>query len=200
MKKRVVLTFGLLLLLAVALLILSSIATAPATSAVQVSACVSTGSGDCLHFPTISGATLTGTEITIPQDFNSKLTLIIVPFDEKQQISAGRWLPFAQTLKQDFPTLTYYSVAIFTDLAPAMRAFIRAGMNLAIPDANLQAITITAFLQNRQAFLDALAIPDTDQLQVFLLNAAGDLIWRGSGEYDIKQAEQLRAAIQPGTG
>ncbi|HEX2905850.1 MAG TPA: hypothetical protein VHO69_03260, partial [Phototrophicaceae bacterium] len=94
----------------------------------------------------------------------------------------------------------YYSVAIFTDLAPAMRAFIRAGMNLAIPDANLQAITITAFLQNRQAFLDALAIPDTDQLQVFLLNAAGDLIWRGSGEYDIKQAEQLRAAIQPGTG
>ncbi|HEX2905562.1 MAG TPA: hypothetical protein VHO69_01780, partial [Phototrophicaceae bacterium] len=153
MKKRVVLTFGLLLLLAVALLILSSSATAPATSAVQVSACVSTGSGNCQRFPTISGATLTGTEITMPQDFTGELTFVIAAFDEKQQVNAATWLPLAQALKQDFPALTYYSVAIFTDLAPAMRAFIRAGMNLAIPDANLQAITITAFLQNRQAFL-----------------------------------------------
>ena len=37
--------------------------------------------------------------------------------------------------------------------------------------------------------------PNADEMQVFLLNADGDVIWRGSGEYTPDQGDALRAAL-----
>ncbi len=193
MKKRVLWTFGLILLLA-ALAVLVSVTTAPATSSVTALPCLS-GAAGCLRFPAITGETLTGEQLALPEDFGGRFALVTVPFDREQQVMANGWLPFARELAEQTSGLTFYSVAIFPDMAAPMRAFIRLGMNAVIP-ADIHAVTLTAFLQDRQTFLDALAVPNVSAIQVFLINADGDVLWRGQGEFTPEQGEDVRTVLE----
>jgi hypothetical protein len=149
----------------------------------------------CLHFPTISGENLTGEAFILPADFEGKHNLVIVPFDEAQQVSAAAWLPLAQELAAAHPDFAYYNLPVFPAMAAPLRAIIRTGMSFTIGDARLRELTITAFLDDRDAFLAALNIPNTDAMQVFLLNEDGEVIWRGAGEFDDAQGEALREIL-----
>lgn len=195
MNKRVLWTVGLILAMLLAVAALVSVTTAPPTSGVAVLPCLS-GVDGCLRFPAITGAALSGQEIMLPAEFDGRFVLVIVPFDRDQQVTANTWLPLARDLAQQNPGLSFYSIAVFPDMAAPMRAFIRAGMNLLIP-ADIHTITLTTFLQDRQAFLDALAIPDVGAIQVFLLNADGEVLWRGQGEFTPEQGHALQIFLQP---
>lgn len=175
------------------------ISRAPATSTALTSeqACVTTGQ-ECLQFPVVTGENLPGESFTLPADFQGTQTFVILPFNEDQQIQAETWLPLARELAQANPTLAYYNVPVFPDLNAPVRVLIRGGLNLAITDESLRALTITLFLENRDQFLAELNIPNTDTIQAFLLNDAGEVLWRGAGVYDADQGASLRAAVTAG--
>lgn len=159
--------------------------------------CIHGADGDgCLRFPTISGLNLMGDEMTLPADFSGDWNLVIVPFSDEQQVNAQSWLPLAQTLAAQIPSLRYYNVPVFPDIAPPIRLVIRAGMTLAISDQSLQALSITVFLDDRDAFLAALDIADVESLQVFLIHEAGEVYWRGIGEYDESQGDALKSLVE----
>lgn len=168
---------------------------APALSGVGERACVAGSAATCLTFPAISGANLPGRPFDLPADFAGRLNLVLVPFDEDQQVKAQTWLPLAHDLAAADPDLVAYNVPVFPSLNAPMRTVIRMGMNVTIPDAALQAVTITVFLDDRDAFLAALDIPAADVMQVFLLDDAGVVLWRGAGEFSSPQGEALRAVV-----
>lgn len=149
----------------------------------------------CLHFPEISGENLPGEAFQLPGDFIGDFVLVIVPFDEEQQVNASSWLPLAQELAESQLDFAYYNVPVLPAMSAPLRTIIRAGMNIAISDSDRRALTITVFLDDRDAFLAALDIPNVDTAQVFLLNQSRDVIWRGAGEYSAAQGESLRAAL-----
>lgn len=186
-KYAAVFLVTLILLVGVALVIL-----APPVSQVTQTACLKSGE-TCLRFPTMTGATLTGETLTIPDDFMGDYSLVIVPFTEEQQIKAETWLPFARELAAENPQLSYYNLPVFPDISPPIRTFIRTGMSVAITDAELRALTITVFLEDRETLLEALQISDTEQIQVFLLNDGGEVLWRGQ---DIFTSDQGKALAQ----
>jgi hypothetical protein len=194
MLHRLWLSVGIVVVLVVvsAALLISR---APALSSVSMSSqpCIAFGDA-CLRFPTISGDNLPSETFSLPVDFAGTRTLVIVPFDEAQQVSAGGWLPLAQELAAAHPDFAYYNLPIFPDMAAPMRAIIRTGMSFTVP-ADLRALTITAFLDDRDAFLSALDIPSTDAMQVFLLDETGVVLWRGAGEFSSAQGDALRAVV-----
>ncbi len=165
---------------------------APALSGVALG----DGCDSCVRFPTISGENLAGEAFALPDDFVGEKVLVIVPFDEEQQVSASSWLPLAQELAQSEPDFGYYNLPVFPGMSAPLRTIIRTGMSFTIADAALRALTITVFLDDRAAFLAALEIPAVDAMQVFLLNGDRDVIWRGAGEYSDAQGEALRAAVE----
>ena len=61
-------------------------------------------SAPCLRFPTVSGENLPGQSFNLPADFAGASVLVIVPFDENQQVQAQTWLPYARELAQAHPT------------------------------------------------------------------------------------------------
>jgi hypothetical protein len=154
----------------------------------------------CLRFPRVSGDNLPGQTFNLPDDFLGKSRLVIVPFDEDQQVQAEAWLPLARELAQAHPDLTYYNVPVFPSMAAPLRAIVRGGMSVSIGDANLRSLTITVFLDNRDQFLSALNIPDAKTMQVFLLNGNGDVLWRGTGAFNDTQAASLRAQLASESG
>ncbi len=166
---------------------------APAVSGVALS--MTPCSAPCLRFPTVSGENLPGQTFNLPADFAGQSNLVIVPFDENQQVQAQTWLPYARELAQAHPTFSYYNVPVFPSMAAPLRAIVRGGMSVSISDSYLRALTITVFLDDRDAFLAALNIPDAETMQVFLLNASGDVVWRGTGAFTTAQGDSLRALL-----
>lgn len=171
--------------------------TAPETSTVVVSECVSASEGEtCLRYPTITGQNLPGTEFTLPADFAGDYIIVLTPFDREQQQLANTWLPLAGELASAYSGLTYYNVPIFPDLAAPIRMMSRTGLTALIDDDHLRQVTITVFLEDREAFLTALEVPDVEHIRVYLLNADGDVLWQTSGEYTVEAGNQLRQEIQ----
>lgn len=177
-------------ILAVALYLL--FARAPDASGVETNAAACES---CLPFPQISGENLPGDLFQLPGGFAGEKVLVIVPFDEEQQVSAASWLPLARELANSEANFAYYNVPVFPAMSAPLRTIIRAGMSITITDAELRERTITVFLEDLDAFLTALEIPNADAMQVFLLNSERAVIWRGAGSYDDAQGADLRAAV-----
>lgn len=169
---------------------------APAISTVSQSdhPCI-TAAESCLRFPVVSGDALTGEPFTLPADFSGETVLVIVPFDERQQVDAQTWLPLVRDLASSNPDFTYYNLPVFPSMSAPMRALIRGGMVLTIGDEALRAVTITVFLEDTAPFLSDLDIPDTGAMQVFLLNGDGEVLWRAAGVYRDELGDSLRAAL-----
>lgn len=191
--RRLWLVLAALAILAAGVFVILSL-TAPSTSSVIGQPCLTGANADCIRFPAVSGTTLSGKAMTLPADFSGDYILAIVPFDDQQQVRAATWLQPAQSWADQYG-LTYYDLAIMPDLSPAIRVFVRAGMNALITDSALRDLTLTLFLEDRDAFLTALAIPDVNAIQVFLLNAAGEVLWRGQGEYNPSLEDELSQVL-----
>jgi hypothetical protein len=176
----------------IALELIGSRASVVSTVEISNSSCTD----PCLRFPNVSGENLPGQSFNLPADFRGKSILVIVPFDENQQVEAQTWLSPARDIAQRHPDFTYYNVPVFPSMAAPLRAIVRGGMSVSISDSYLRALTITVFLDNRDQFLEALKLPNADTLQVFLLNANGEVQWRGAGEYSDPQEAVLRKLLE----
>lgn len=179
-----------------ALLLTAAGLLAPAVSTVTEQACLTVREGEeCIRFPAVTGLSLSGQELALPDDLQGEYVLVVVPFDDDQQVLAGTWLEPTQSLAEQYPGLTYYNAAILPDLAPAVRVVVRVGMNALITDSHLRDVTVTLFLADRDALLAALDIPGVDAIQVFLLNEDGEVLWRNSGEYAPEKGDGLVALL-----
>lgn len=195
--KRHRLWIGVLIVIVVGLggVLLVSLRNAPVASSVQVVECLQAAEG-CLQFPTITGTNLLGEEQTLPADLARAYNLVIVSFEEEQTTRAQGWLPLAQELAGIRSNFTFYSLPILGgDINPLVRGLILGGMVALIPDEALRRATIMFFLEDKQRFLDVLQIPDVDGLQLFLLDAQGQVLWRAAGDYAEAPGDELRALL-----
>jgi hypothetical protein len=177
-------------------LLFAYIANAPEASSVRVSSCIESDGGVCIKFPAVTGTNLLGAAHDLPQDFAGSYNLVVISFDEDQTVRAEGWLPLARELAEQNPDFAYYSLPTLKAMTPLVRGIITGGMNVVIPDEHLREITIMLFLDDLDSFLNGLSITDTNGLQVFLLNAAGEVIWRASGDYSETSGAALRTALE----
>lgn len=190
-KRPTVFIVVLLIISGIALFVINQ---APQTSSIQVTGCLQSTGGNCLHFPTVSGENLNGATVTFPDDFAGEYNLVIVPFDREQQEAIVDWLPFVQTLKADYDGLEYYSIAALPDVSAPVRLLISGGMRLAIDD-DLKEVVALLYLDDQQAFADALAVASLEETQLFILDQNGDVIWHTSGGYSASHADTVREQI-----
>lgn len=176
-------------------LLLAYVANAPEVSGVRVSSCIESDGGTCIQFPAVNGTNLLGTAYVLPQDFAGTYNLVVISFDEEQTVRAEGWLPLARELAERNPDFAYYSLPTLKAMTPLVRGIITGGMNVVIPDDHLREITIMLFLDNLDAFLSGLSINDTSQLHLFLLNAAGEVVWQANGDYTESAGNDLRTAV-----
>ena len=190
---------------AVFIIILASLAifvaivlnTAPPTTAIQVAPCLANDAGDCRVFPTVSGENLLGETLTFPDAFQAPYNLVLMPFNRDQQVSAQAWLPFAQSLKEDFADLQYYSIAALPDLDPAIRLLVTGGMNLAINDTDVRQVATVLFLEEQDRFITALGLDYIDSTQLILFKQSGEMLWQMAiSDYNATQDTLIRDALQ----
>ena len=147
-----------------------------------------------MQFPTVSGSNLQRARLTLPQDLQGELNLVLIAFQQWQQTQVDTWIPFAMQLEETFPAVRYYELPTIRRLNTLARTFVNEGMRAGIPDLVARERTITLYL-DKKAFREALQLPGEDDIHVLLLDRQGRVLWRAEGAFTPDKGESLAAVI-----
>jgi hypothetical protein len=150
---------------------------------------------DKLHFPTVSGFNLDRQEFQFPRDFDGELNLIFIAFLQQQQMVINTWLPYAQEVEDMFPGVVYYELPTIEELPVVSRTFINEGMRAGIPDPKARQRTITLYI-DLEKFMQATGIPDKSEVHILLVNRAGEILWRTTGNFEQVKGDELVKTIE----
>ncbi len=147
------------------------------------------------QFPTVEGSNLQRESLTLPEDFEGDLNIVLVPFQRWQQGLVDTWVGPARALEKDNPRLRYYELPTIESRNWLSRTFINEGMRAGIPDPTARQRTITLYL-DKEHFKEALDIDTEKTIHVFLVDRTGEIIWQERGEYTSEKGRTLLAAIE----
>lgn len=142
------------------------------------------------HFPVVSGYNLMRKEFEFPRDFEGKHNLVIIPFQQSQQLDVNTWIPAAQELERRFQDLVYYELPTIYKLPSLSRTFINEGMRAGIPDQTARERTITLYL-DKEVFKRALNITSEQSIHLFLVDQQGNILWSELGLFTESKAQSL---------
>jgi hypothetical protein len=147
------------------------------------------------RFPKVRGSNLAGQEFILPTDIKAEFAVVMIAFQQYQQVEINTWIPVARELSDQADNLVYYEFPTIDRLNPAARAFIDGGMRAGIPDPIARATTITLYL-DKSSFREVLEIPDEEDIVVMLINRQGDIFWRTEGPATPEGIQGLETAVQ----
>jgi hypothetical protein len=148
-----------------------------------------------MQFPTVTGSNLQRSKLTLPQDFQGELNLVLIAFQQWQQTQVDTWIPFARQLEETHPGVRYYELPTIQQLNVLVRTFINEGMRAGLPDPVVRERTITLYL-DKDEFRQALQLPHEDHIYVLLLDRQGQVLWRAEGDFTPEKGESLAEQLQ----
>jgi len=147
-----------------------------------------------MTFPTVSGSNLLRQKRILPQDFQGKLNLVFIAFQQWHQMEVDSWIPLAKELEQRYEDLAYYELPTIQSMNSLSKMFINEGMRAGIPNPKTRDRTITLYL-NKKDFRAALGMPDEDHIYILLIDRQGKEFFRGRGRYTQESEVALRQAL-----
>jgi hypothetical protein len=136
-----------------------------------------------LRFPSIEGNNLNRRHFRLPDDLDGGWRLVVVAFEQWQQRLVDSWLPQLKRLAAEHGNTAVYEIPVLARRWVIGRTLIDGGMRAGIADSAVRDGTITVYT-DVGAFARGAGISDTKTISVFLLNPAGEIVWRTTGGYD----------------
>jgi hypothetical protein len=134
------------------------------------------------QFPQASGSNLERERLTLPDDLEGEINLLLVAFQQWQQNQVDTWVPLARAIEQGDDRVRYYELPVLSRFNPLYRWFINEGMRAGIPDRLARERTITLYL-DKPAFRQALDMPDEENIYVLAVDRTGRELWRQRGTH-----------------
>jgi len=134
------------------------------------------------YFPQLQGTNLKFEPIMLPDDLAGAWRLLVVAYTTDQQVFVNKWLLPLEALNTRYPQLAGYYVPILPADTASAALPILGGMTLAAKNDQDRARTVVVFT-DVDGFNGLVGVPDTSQVQLFLLDTAGLIHWRGTGQY-----------------
>lgn len=147
-----------------------------------------------MRFPTLETHDLEGTPRTLPDGLPAGPRVILLPFQRWHQLLVDGWSGEIDALRRAHPDLTVWELPVLSSHYAVGRFFIDGGMRAGIGDIKVRLHTLTAYT-DLPALAKELGLPSFETVYVFLLNDAGEIVWRGSGAVDETGATSLTKAL-----
>lgn len=149
---------------------------------------------EVMSFPRIEARNLEARRFKLPDDFEGAYNVAIVAFRRWHQALVDTWSAPLRRLRESYPDLRAYELPVLNAPYVLARFFIDGGMAAAIPDREVRAATLTVYTDVSRV-VDALQIPTTETIHLFLVEPSGQIHWRGQGEYDEWQYKELEQIL-----
>jgi hypothetical protein len=148
-----------------------------------------------MRFPQVTGSNLLRQKVTLPDDLQGDLNILLMALHQWQQAWVDSWIPFARQIEQSFPGVQFYELPVIYKMNFFSQTFLNEGMRAGIPNPTTRQKTITLYI-DKKAFRQALDIPDEDTIWVLVLDRQGNVLWRIDGAYSQEKGDALFKAIQ----
>jgi hypothetical protein len=145
-------------------------------------------------FPTVEARNLQGLGVTLPAAFEGERNVVIVAFKRDHQALVDSWLPWLEAQAAVDPGLRFYEVPTIGRIWAPVRTMIDGGMARAIKEPVVLQRTLTVY-GDVNRLTRPLAIADTSTIAVFLVDAAGSVLWSGAGPFTDTSSASLGDAL-----
>lgn len=202
MRRRLFVLFGLVAVL----LVLAGIALtliAPESSplallqrAADDTLCLQDDAGLCYSVPQVTGTNLNDEVVTFPDVFSEfEYVQVVIAFDEQQQLSVAEWLPLFTEREAD-PRVGFYSIApLPSDIPALIRGAIVFGIRAGVPQPEVRDVIVVMFLDDQEAFVEAIGAEDNSSAQALIVDAAGTILYRDTGRFTEAKGAAYREAL-----
>ncbi len=155
------------------------------------------------RFPTVTGRSLLGVELALPQDFPAERTLAVVAFRQWHQARVDRWIaravadgvpPTPRGLTGIVPAAVVELPVLATAWRP-VRRFIDGGMTAGIGDPDVLARTITIYT-DVGGFQRSLAIRGGEEVHALVVTRDGTILARAAGDPVDREWVGILAALR----
>ena len=144
-----------------------------------------------LLFPNVKGSNLLRQQLTLPKDFQGRLNLVFIAFEQWQQMEVDSWIPLAEELEAQVSGLVYYELPTIQSRNTFYQWFINEGMRAGIPNPKTREHTITLYL-NKISFRKALGYPDEDHIYILVIDGEGQVLYQSRGPHTPESETSLR--------
>jgi len=163
----------------------------PLIAAVQMTCAMALTPG---HFPSASGKDLNNKPWIAPSGFPSERTLVVVGFEEKQQVGIDSWFEGMEVRKPS-SAISWIEMPLINNPGLVMRWIINTGMRGGIPSKEVRSHVWTAYT-NKKAFMQACGMTSTKDVYALVVDRSRKIIAMESGNYSKKGAKVLLKALQ----
>jgi hypothetical protein len=146
------------------------------------------------HFPELEARNLLGQRLKLPADFAGERAVAIVAFERWHQRLVDEWIAWLNDTAPRYPGTEVYEVPVLSNLYIIARPMIDGGMAAAISSEQVRSHTLTVYTDVRRV-REALGLPDTRTIGLFLVGRDGTIRWRGRGAFSEPQATALEEAL-----
>ncbi len=141
--------------------------------------------------PATAGETLSGKKIVLSDAVRGHRTVLVAGFSHDGGIACGDWM---KAIRGDavLAGVEVYEIAMLQAAPGILRGMIKSGMRKGMPSAEQERSVVLT--QDDKAWKKYFAVSNTQAPQVMLLDAAGNVLWRGHGAANAVEPE-LRNAV-----
>ncbi len=141
-------------------------------------------------FPSCTGDTIAGTTRAFPASFAGKTTLAVVGFKPDHAPKVMTWVPFVTPYLTPGAATQGFVFLILPSQAKMMRKMIEPTIRAAVTEPAARDSVVLVYT-DAKAFRATLAIPDDNDLAVFVVDGAGEIVARTSGSFDAAKGAEL---------
>jgi len=144
-------------------------------------------------FPAVTGTALDGTEVSLPEDFAGKKTVLLVGYVMEAQFDCDRWI--LGLLQAETP-VALVEVPTIDGMVPGMfSGFIDDGMRGGIPEEDWGSV-VTVY-DDADAIVALTGKDGSRNARVLLLDEQGRVLWFHDRGYSARKLLELDALVRP---
>ena len=143
-------------------------------------------------FPQVKGESLTKEEITLPDHFKGKVTVLLVGYKQNAQFDIDRWI--LGILQAEIP-VELVEVPTISGMVPQMiQGYINSGMRGGIPKEDWGSV-VTVY-SDAKKIVEAIGNEAPQNAHVVLLNKNSEIVWSTNRGYSAGQVLELRKVVK----
>ncbi|MFK7756941.1 MAG: hypothetical protein AB8B53_08440 [Flavobacteriales bacterium] len=152
------------------------------------------------NFPALTGETLNGTSVTIPEDTSGKLTLVGMAYSKKSEGSLKSWFtPLYDKfiLKRGIFDADYDINLYFVPMFSGLKKAAYEGTLKKLKSSNRKDLfdNILFYKGDLEPYKTDLKLKEKETPYLFLLNQKGEIVFKTEGKFTESKLEALEEAI-----
>ena len=146
-------------------------------------------------FPELKARNLNGLELNIPVDLCHRATVLVVALKRSHVPMVESWLPHLEQIAAEIAGTNFYELPTLPAMYAAVRGIIDNGIAQQHCDKKNSCEHTFTVYTNQALFMKNARIASGDTIHIFLLDSAGQVVYRATGPWSEQKGKVLKESI-----